>query len=374
MCWLCLFVLSERESLLVLGHLPVLGSVVKRDLMERFGSASGIFEADERALLGVRGVGSAVARAVLMWREVVDLPCVLERLGRGSVCFVEREEENFPLLLRSLYDCPLALYVLGSLPVGVPCVSIVGTRRCTPYGEVVARRLASELAKLGVCVVSGMAEGIDTAAHEGALEGGGRTVAVLGSGIDVVYPYSNGALYQRLAKEQAVVSEWGFAVKPSRLTFPIRNRIIAGMSEAVVVVESNQKGGSMITARLAGQLDRPVFAVPGRVDSGASVGCHQLIRDGAILLGKVDHLLEELRWILESRVKLPSKEFRRSSVSLSAEEEAVMKALDKSGALSVDELAAELKWSVRSLGVLLGKLEMESVVKKGSDGFFRSLV
>ena len=178
-----------------------------------------------------------------------------------------------------------------------PCIAVVGSRRTTLYGQSVAKKLGSDLARLGFCVVSGLARGIDTAAHEGALSVGGKTAAVLGCGIDIVYPPENLDLYRRIVETGAVLSEFPFGRKADKQTFPMRNRVVAGISEAVVVVESDVQGGAMITARFAGEQGRLIYAVPGRIDQPTSHGCHQLIRDGATLFTGIDDILNELNYL-----------------------------------------------------------------------------
>ena len=205
-------------------------------------------------------------------------------MAKAAATFITPRDVGYPRLLKEIHDPPIGLYRKGVYDFAQPCVAIVGSRRTTLYGQSVAKKLAADLARLGFCIVSGLARGIDTAAHEGALSVGGKTAAVLGCGIDIVYPPENLALYRRIEAEGAILSEFPFGRRADRQSFPMRNRVVAGIAEAVVVVETDVSGGSMITARFAGEQGRLIFAVPGRIDQNTSAGCHQLIRDGATLL------------------------------------------------------------------------------------------
>jgi len=207
------------------------------------------------------------------------------RTERSSPRAIARSDAEYPALLAAVPDAPAELHVRGGLEAAdALAVAIVGSRHATPYGEEVAERLAADLAARGVTVVSGLARGIDTAAHRGALRVGGRTLAVLGSGLDVIYPRENRALAAAIALSGAVVSQFPPSTPPLAYHFPLRNRVLAGLALAVVVVEAAERSGALITAALAGELGREVMAVPGRVTSPASRGCHRLLRDGAVLV------------------------------------------------------------------------------------------
>src|ERR1044071_56739 len=218
-------------------------------------------------------------------------------MAKAGVDFLATRDAGYPKLLKEIHDPPIGLYRKGRYDFRQPCLSIVGSRRTTLYGQSVANRFGAELARLGFCVVSGLARGIDTAAHEGALSVGGKTAAVLGTGIDIIYPPENLALYRKIEADGAILSEFRFGRRADRQSFAMRNRIVAGMCEATIVVESDVDGGAMITARFAGEHGRLIFAVPGRIDQNTSAGCHQLIRDGATLMTSVDDLLNEISYL-----------------------------------------------------------------------------
>jgi DNA processing protein len=288
--------LSEQQAWMVLNALPHVGPISTNRLLAEFGGdPRRILAAGPRELEAVRGVGPAMVDAIRRWPEHFNLAreeAMLERLGAR---FVAACDQGYPPLLREIHDPPIGLYQKGPYRWDRPGIALVGSRRTTLYGQAVARRFGGELAQAGFCVVSGLARGIDTAAHEGALAAGGITAAVLGNGLDIVYPPENLDLYRKIGDTGAVVSEFPFGRRADRQSFPMRNRVVAGICHAIVVVESDVDGGSMITAKFAGEQGRAIFAVPGRIDQATSRGCHQLIRDGAVLCTSVDDIVDELR-------------------------------------------------------------------------------
>jgi DNA processing protein len=236
----------------------------------------------------------------------------------------------------------------------------------------VARKFASELARLGFCIVSGMARGTDTAAHEGALEVGGKTVAVLGCGLDIVYPPENLELYKRIALEGAVASEFPLGRRADRQTFPMRNRVVAGMCEAVIVVESDVAGGSMITARFAGEQGRQILVVPGRIDQKSAAGCHQLIRDGATMVTSVDDVLGEMRYArpAEPAPELPLES--SSSPQLSEAEREVLACLAGGERCMTDRISQQTNRPSGEVSATLMGLEIKRLVVKRADGSFEA--
>jgi DNA processing protein len=240
----------------------------------------------------------------------------------------------------------------------------------------VAKKFGAELARLGFCVVSGLARGIDTAAHEGALSVGGRTAAVLGCGIDIIYPPENLELYRRIEAEGAVLSEFPFSRRADRQSFAMRNRIVAGMCEATIVVESDVDGGAMITARFAGEQGRLIFAVPGRIDQNTSAGCHQLIRDGATLMTSVDDLLNELNYLAGLRPapigEKPAEASAGRPANLTSDEARVLACFQGGSILAVDALAGQTGLSAAQLSAILMMLELKRLIAKRADGAFEA--
>ncbi len=287
--------LTERQAFLVLNALPGVGSVGRNQILEAVqGDPRPALSGNRAALMGLPG---GAASAIRDWRGHFDVRKEESRMEQSGTVFLTPADAGYPPLLREISDPPIGLYRRGPFLFDAPCIAVVGSRRATVYGQSVARHLGMELARLGFCVVSGLARGIDTAAHEGALAAGGLTAAVLGTGIDVIYPPENLGLYRAISVKGAVLSEFPFGRAADPDSFPMRSRVVSGICEATVVVESDPHGGAMTTARFAGEQGRLLFAVPGRIDQSTSAGCHQLIRDGATLLSRIDDLLQELQFL-----------------------------------------------------------------------------
>ncbi len=278
---------------------------VARMLLEKFGDAPHIFAVGEEELV-VAGVYRPTAKNIVQFAQFEELEkelCELARLG-GSL--VRWNDDNYPVNLRHIPDPPPFLYRRGDLPAGqTDCVAIVGARAASDAGLHMARRLAMELALKGIAVVSGLARGIDAEAHRGALEGNGRTIAVLGNGLDIIYPQEHRGLAESmLAQGGALLSELPLGSAPVPENFPVRNRLIAGLSLGVVVVEAAEKSGSLITARLALEQDRQVFAVPGSPLTGKTRGSNRLLKEGARPVDCVEDVLEELAPQLANRPRV----------------------------------------------------------------------
>ncbi|HEY0947649.1 MAG TPA: DNA-processing protein DprA [Opitutaceae bacterium] len=372
--------LTERQAFLVLNALPNIGPItLNRLLVELGGDPRAVFTAGAKRLEQVKGVGPVITATIAQWPEHFDLAREESRMAAAQVDFVTTRDPAYPRLLKEIHDPPIGLYRRGRYAFGQPCIAIVGSRRTTLYGQGMAKKLGAELARLGFCVVSGLARGIDTAAHEGALSVGGKTAAVLGTGIDIIYPPENLALYRQIEETGAILSEFPFARRADRQSFAMRNRIVAGMCDGVVVVETDVSGGSMITARFAGEQGRLVFAVPGRIDQPTSAGCHQLIRDGATLLTSVDDILAELNYLDGLRpAPIPEKSAAGVPVaappagSLSAEEQTVLACFAGGAILSLDALAGQTGLAPAVLSANLMRLELKRVVAKRADGTFEA--
>lgn len=379
--------LSENQAFLILNALPDIGPITTNRLLAAFGDdPRRLFDAPAPELETVKGVGPKISGNLRRWRELVDLAREEDRLAEAGAVFVSCRDEAYPPLLRELADAPLGLYRRGDYGFGAPCVAIVGSRRTTLYGQATAKKLGYELARLGFCVVSGLARGIDTCAHEGALEAGGRTAAVLGTGIDIIYPPENLKLYQRIEENGgAILTEFPFGRRADKQSFAMRNRIVAGMSRALIVVESDVSGGSMITAKFAGEQGRLVFAVPGRIDQPSSAGCHQLIRDGATLLTSVDDVLSELDYLegfgpagvapvaskSEASAGRPGGP-SPAAASLGPDEAKVFGCFAGGAILAPDALVAASGLPSHTLSATLMMLELKRLVAKRADGAFEA--
>ncbi len=290
--------MEVREALVALNMVPHVGPVRLRHLMDHFGDPRAILRATEAQLLAVPGIGPEAARSISRWEASVDLAWEMSRIAESGCRILIGTDEEYPPLLREIYDPPLVLYVRGRiLPADKNSVALVGSRQTTHYGMEVARKLAYQLGYLGVTVVSGGARGIDTAAHQGALHAKGRTICVLGTGINIVFPPENAGLFDRIAENGAVVTQFPFNRQADRQSFPIRNRIVAGMTLGTVVIEANMVSGALITAKFAADYGRHVFAVPGRIDSPRSKGCHDLLKKGAKLCEGPEDILSEFEYL-----------------------------------------------------------------------------
>jgi DNA processing protein len=285
----------DLSDLLALSLVPGLGPRLTQALLDRFGSAAAARRATAAELEDVPHIGSKLARSFAEALRTVDPQAELDRVAQFGVTLLPLSSPDYPARLKDLPDAPHLLYARGSfVSADASAVAIVGSRNCTPYGQRTATRLAAGLARAGYTVVSGLALGIDGAGHRGALEGGGRTVAVLAGGLSSIYPPAHADLAEQVVKAGALVSESPMLMEPQKGMFHARNRLISGLAQAVVIIEANDRSGALITARHGAEQGRDVFAVPANVDSPHSSGSLRLLRDGAKLIRGVDDLLEDL--------------------------------------------------------------------------------
>lgn len=358
--------MDSREALVALNMIEHVGPVRVRQLLEHFGDASKILSASKHQLLHVRGIGEETAQSIASWETSVDLAAELKRIADSGCEIVIQTDENYPPSLREIYDPPFVLYVKGRLSAkDRNSVAMVGSRMTTHYGIEVARKLGYQLAYVGVTVVSGGARGIDTAAHQGALAGKGRTICVLGTGINIVFPPENAELFERIASNGAVVSQYPFNRKADKQSFAIRNRIVAGMTLGTVVVEANLTSGALITANFATEYGRQVFAVPGRIDSPRSKGCHELIKKGAKLCEGAEDILSEFEYLFpaSNRPPAPNETGVLPALELSDSEQKVFNTLD-SEELSIDDIIRKANLPSSAVSVALLSLEMKRLVKQ----------
>ncbi len=356
--------MEERTAYIALNMISELGPVTVRALIETLGSPQAVFAAGVDQLTRAKGVGAERAQAIISQRDTIDVADEIAKAKQLGAHMVTPLDDEYPDSLKEIHDPPLALYVRGELKsTDQHAIAMVGSRRCTHYGRTVADRLAYQLAKVGYTVVSGLARGIDTAAHQGSLKGGGRTIAVLGGALDCLYPAENEKLADAIAKQGAVISEYPLGREPDRTTFPYRNRIVSGLSMGVVVVEAPRKSGSLITVDMAMEQGRSVFAVPGRIDTPSAAGCHMLIKNGAKLVEGVDDVLEEFEMLIPpAKREAAATATRRPEVHLSGDEESIVRALGEGG-LDVDALARQAELSSAKVSSLLLGLEMKRVVR-----------
>lgn len=343
-----------------------IGDTVRAGLIKAFRTPEAVLKADRGALGRVKGWTSERLDRFVAEREQLVPICDPARLDKQNVRMVTFDDPEYPTLLREIPDSPLVLFVRGRLPVDPrPHIAIVGARNGTQMGFDIARDFGRELAAAGFVVVSGLALGIDTFAHLGALEGGGRTIAVLGSGPDVTYPAANRKIRERiLAENGALVSEYPPGTPARPWHFPVRNRLIAGMCVATVVVEASARSGSLITARLAAEQDREVFAIPGNIRSALAEGTLALIKDGAQLVTSPHDLIEYYARLLPAREKSEAAADRDDqSFDLTSEETRLLSAL-AAEPVPLDRLLADSSWPRDRLFSLLLTLEMRDLLVK----------
>jgi len=359
-------VVDQKEALIALNMVEHVGPVRARLLLEHFGDAPKILAASRSQLLRVRNVGEETADAITGWEKTIDLAGELRRLQEFGCHALIQSDGDYPEMLRQIYDPPLVLYVKGALTArDKSAVAMVGSRMTTHYGLETARKLAYQLAYVGVTVVSGGARGIDTAAHQGALAAKGRTVCILGTGINIVFPPENRELFARIAESGAVITQYPFNRNGDKQSFAIRNRIIAGMTLGTVVVEADLHSGALITSNFATEYGRQVFAVPGRIDSPRSKGCHDLIKKGAKLCEGAEDILSEFEYLFpaSNRPPSPGDTGVLPALELSDNERSVYDALTREES-SIDEVIRRSSLPSSAVSVALLGLEMKHVVKQ----------
>jgi DNA processing protein len=355
-----------------LKSVPGVGNLLAKRLIDLFETPQNIFQASAERLLQVEGVTQRHVAALKNHKLPRKVNAELDLLARKNYRITTQADPEYPRLLREIPDPPPFLYVSGRLNNSALKIAVVGSRNATQYGLTTTKNLCADLASLDITIVSGMARGIDTAAHEGAMAGGGKTIAVLGSGLERIYPAENTKLFHRISENGAVVSEFDLLTKPEGHNFPLRNRIISGMSLGTVVVEATKKSGSLITARLAAEQNREVFAVPGSIQSFKSTGTHTLIKQGAKLVEHAQDIVEELAPFFENKMGTSSSsaaEANQSPPSLSADELRVYKALEPYP-IHIDKLVRKISMEPGQLSGILLKLELNGTIQQLPGKFF----
>jgi DNA processing protein len=365
---------DERYAWLALKAVPGIGDVLCKRVIERFGSPVAAFAADPSEWTSVDGIGSKVVDSVRTYRpDDTAIARELDRIDELEYDLIGLTDLRYPVLLRMIPDPPPYLYLKGDLrPEDNRAVAIVGARRASGYGRAVTEQLSRELAVRGFTIVSGMARGIDGWAHQAALDVPGRTIAVLGCGLDILYPREHHELRESIGRHGAVLSELPLGTPPDPVNFPKRNRVISGLSLGVVVVEAAARSGSLITARLALDQGREVFAVPGTIGSRTSVGTHALIKQGAKLVENVEDILDELLPQLEAPNNVTPERDQAGKPRMPAllpDERVVYECLSAEPR-HIDELTAALRLPpAKTAGVLL-QLELKGAVRQLAGNLF----
>lgn len=366
--------MTRFEALVSLNLVPEIGSIRLKKLLEAFGTPENILKAPQEKLTQVYGIGEKITQKICAFKKE-DLEKELSLAKRRGLKIITLEDADYPQNLKNIYDPPPVLYVKGELKKeDEASIAIVGSRRASFYGLSCAQKFASDLAENSFTIISGMARGVDTAAHKGALKQKGRTIAVIGSGFKHLYPPENRRLADEIAGCGAVISEFPIETKPLPQNFPQRNRVISGLSLGVLVVEAARNSGALITANFALEQGREVFALPGKVDSGNSFGTNALIKDGAKLVSCVEDILEELNGFAMPAGRQASCVVRRAPESKSLkrktqdlertkEEDILYNALSKDP-VSLDELAEKTAMSIPKLSAVLFKLQIKKLIQQ----------
>lgn len=371
-------------SWLGLKSVSGVGNHLYKRLIERFGAPDQVFFAAKSELMRVAGVSERVANAVKAYRfsDIIkkEINCA-QKLGCRIITFSDPE---YPPLLRHIPDPPPYIYVNGCLENTDKSVAIVGSRSASGYGVSMARRLGRDLAARGLAIVSGMARGVDSAAHQGAISANGKTYAVLGSGLGVIYPPENRRLHDQIAENGAVISEFPIMEGPNAYNFPARNRIISGMSLGTIVVEAAQKSGSLITARMAAEQNREVFAVPGSINSAKSTGAHNLLKQGAKLVTCAEDVLEEFYQFNNpapvadvsvvgasgATKKHSGPDMQKTVAPDLTEEEALIYDALEAYPVHIDALSQQTGLHVGKLSIILLNLELKGMVSQSPGKYF----
>lgn len=350
----------DIHALLTLLSVPGIGNKLAQNLIAKFGSPERALKAGRNELLRVSRIGTVVADAFSQANSS-DADKQLEKAERTGAAIITLWDEGYPPLLKEIYDPPLILFLKGEiLPGDQKAVAIVGTRRPSEYGKITCRNIAGGLAAKGVTIVSGMARGIDSLAHRAALEAGGRTIAVLGSGLDVIYPPENDKLMARIAEQGAVITEFSFGAKPDPQNFPIRNRIISGISLGTLIVEAAEKSGALITATLALDQNRETFAVPGNIYNQPSRGVNRLIKEGKAALVTSEN---DIFSALGSKLNIQAETTVDVEPKLSGKLIELYRLIGVEP-VHIDDLAAKSGKGASETLILLLELEMDNFIKQ----------
>ena len=366
--------MSEEDvsDWIALSMIPGVGCVTFRRLVKFFGSPKLALNTSLKDLNTIRGLTPSVCRSIVNHRDGVRIQRELDMIEQHGCKVITIRDKSYPANLKAIYDPPQILYVKGELlPTDSFAISIVGTRTASSYGKMAAEQISNHLAARGVTIVSGMAYGIDTAAHKGALNAGGRTIAVMGNGLDIVYPRESTSLLEKIISSGAAISEFPMGTEPLRNNFPRRNRVVSGLSLGTLVVEAPKRSGSLITADYALEQGRDVFAVPGQIFSEMSSGTHELIKQGAKLVESVEDILDEIssyavQPLTEEDIKM---EEEKMEIQLSGEEKTVWKVISSSP-IHIDNISRQAALPSYKVSAALVMLELKGLVQQSAGKMF----
>ena len=354
--------MTDTEAHIALNMVPKLGPVRLRSLLDVFETPQRILSATAAELERVDGIGPEAAKSIAAWEKKVDLDAELNRIAYFGARVLIPADDEYPELLRTIHDPPIALYVWGRLEErDRHAVGIVGTRKPSHYATECAKKFGYQLAYSGLTVFSGLARGIDTAAHQGALAAKGRTVAVLGSGLNYIYPPQNRELAEKIADGRgAVITEFPMTVQPDKQTFPMRNRIVAGCSFGLLVVEAGVNSGALITANQSADQGRAIYAIPGRIDNPVALGSNKLIQQGAKLVQSAQDILDDMGMLFRDEPDLAAP---AAPADLSDGERTVLSTLD-GDETHIDTIASRSGLPISVVASTLLALEMRRLVKQ----------
>jgi DNA processing protein len=352
-------IMTDTEAFVALNMLPHIGPVRVRRLLEVFGSPQEILRAKPKDLRSVQGIGDDVAESIASWKIHSDPAAEVERAGMFGAAIITQNDPSYPALLKEIHDPPMVLYVWGALRDS-HAIGIVGTRKPSHYAAECAKKLAYQLAYSGVTIASGLARGIDTAAHQAALAARGRTIAVLGSGLDLLYPPENRELAEKIATSGAVITEFPMKTAADRQTFPMRNRIISGLSAGLLVVEAGAVSGALISATQAAEQGRSIYAVPGRIDHPGAIGSNRLIQQGAKLVTSAQDILDDFGLLFP---KTPDLVRPATELNLTPAERSVRESIGDDET-PIDAIISKCGLPTHEVSSTLLALEMRRLVKQ----------
>jgi DNA processing protein len=355
--------MTGLEALVSLNMVGEIGSIRLKKLLDYFDKPENILNAPKEKLMAVSGIGEKIADEIYSLKSQ-DLDKEFTLAKKYGLKIMTYEDKDYPENLKNIPDPPIVLYIKGQLKEQDKfSIAIVGSRRASFYGLSCAERFALDLSNKGFTIISGMASGVDTSAHKGALKQNGRTIAVMGSGFEHIYPTENEELVEEISRNGAVISEFPIDTRPLRQNFPQRNRVISGLSLGVLVVEAARNSGALITADFALEQGREVFALPGKVDSCTSFGTNELIKQGAKLVSCIDDILEEFNLTVSEPTQSTLRLDKHSPGNLGNEESHLYDLLSEQP-ITLDEIAEKTNMNISRLSTLLLKLQMKELIKQ----------
>ncbi|HEY5706047.1 MAG TPA: DNA-processing protein DprA [Terrimicrobiaceae bacterium] len=351
--------MTDIEAFVALNMLPHIGPVRVRRLLEVFDSPQEILRAKSKDLRRVQGIGDEVAESITSWKTLFDPAAEVERASKFGATIITQADPSYPVPLKEIHDPPTVLYVWGTLRT-YHAIGIVGTRKPSHYAAECAKKLAYQLAYSGLTVASGLARGIDTAAHQAALAAKGNTVAVLGSGLDLLYPPENRELAEKISSSGAVITEFPMNTAADRQTFPMRNRIISGLSAGLLVVEAGSSSGALISAAQAVEQGRSIYAVPGRIDHPGAIGSNRLIQQGAKLVTSAQDILDDFGLLFPEKPDLARP---APKLNLTPTEQSVRESIGDDET-PIDAIISKCGLPTHEVSSTLLALEMRKLVKQ----------